>query len=201
VTGRAFGRRILEDVATKTRLTLEEFLCLPETEPPSEYIDGEVIQKVAPNWFHSILTSRLIEALGPYLRTSGEGVVTNELRHADRSERRVYLPDINVTLMANLPASREERRTGPIERRPDFAIEVLSPGDNPGRVLERADFYMRTGVSLLWFVDPDTETVTVYRPGDAPRTERAPAVIDAKPVLAAFQLPLAELFAVLHTGE
>lgn len=188
-------------MATKTRLTLEEFLCLPETEPPSEYIDGEVIQKVAPNWYHSILTSELIVALGNYLKESGEGFVTNELRHVARSERRVYLPDINVTLKANLPTGRDQRRMGPVERWPDFAIEVLSPRDNPGRVLERADFYMRTGVSLLWFVDPDTEAVTIFRPGEAPRTERPPAVIDATPVLRDFQLDLADLFAALHQGE
>lgn len=32
----------------KPKPTLEEFLKLPETEPASEFIDGEIIQKPSP---------------------------------------------------------------------------------------------------------------------------------------------------------
>ena len=34
-------------------LTLSEFLNLPETEPASEYIDGQIIQKPMPQGKHS----------------------------------------------------------------------------------------------------------------------------------------------------
>jgi Uma2 family endonuclease len=81
---------------------------------------------------------------------------------------------------------------------PDFAIEVVSPGDYPGRIFERADFYMRAGTGLLWFVDPETESITAYRPGQAPTVHRAPAVIGALPVLRDFHLDVASLFATLH---
>jgi Uma2 family endonuclease len=37
------------------RLTLEEFLKLPETKPASEYIEGEIIQKPMPKIKHSRL--------------------------------------------------------------------------------------------------------------------------------------------------
>jgi Uma2 family endonuclease len=33
-------------------ITLEEFLKLPETEPASEYIDGEIVQKPMPQGEH-----------------------------------------------------------------------------------------------------------------------------------------------------
>ncbi|MBC1270530.1 Uma2 family endonuclease, partial [Trichormus variabilis FSR] len=35
------------------RISLEEFLQLPETKPVSEYIDGEIIQKPMPQGKHS----------------------------------------------------------------------------------------------------------------------------------------------------
>ena len=37
------------------RLTLEEFLKLPETKPASEYIEGEILQKSMPKAKHSRL--------------------------------------------------------------------------------------------------------------------------------------------------
>ncbi len=78
-------------------------------------------------------------------------------------------------------------------------MEVLSPDNPAGRVLERADFSMRSGVRLLWVVDPDTETVTVYRPRPPQELHRAPQLLDASPVPRDFRLDLASLFAVLHT--
>ena len=45
--------------ATK-RMTLDEFLALPETEPASEFICGEVIQKAMPTGFHSRIAFELV---------------------------------------------------------------------------------------------------------------------------------------------
>jgi len=179
---------------TAARMTLDEFLALPETKPYREFVRGEVIEKPMPNSDHSALVFELIRLLGNYLQEHHEGRGSTELRHADRQEDRVYLPDVSV--------SRRERRaprgsTAPVEQTPDLAIEVLSPEDRAARVLDKADFYMRSGVRLLWLVDPENESVTVYRPGEQPVMHRAPDVIDALPVLSEFQLDLAELFAIL----
>ena len=48
--------------ATK-KLSLAEFLDLPETNPASEYIDGKIIQKPMPQGKHSILQRELSFAL------------------------------------------------------------------------------------------------------------------------------------------
>ena len=182
-------------MATRTRVSLEEFLAMPETEPPSELWDGEVVQKVAPSWNHATLTSYIIGELRTYLARSGEGQVVNELRHVERTEERVYLPHVSVMLAGRRPADPEERRQGPVESQPDIAIEILSPGDSAGRTLQRADFYLRVGVSLAWFIDPETRTLTAYRPGMQPTVHTEPETVDAKPVLADFTLDLAAMFA------
>jgi Uma2 family endonuclease len=190
-------------MATKTRLTLDEFLCLPETEPASEFINGEIVQKMSPSWYHIVLVHYLDRALGNYLHDHpGEGKGGPELRHAVREpSERSFLPDISVMRLANVPRDPATRRHGPVAAPPDFAIEVLSPGDYPGRVLDRADFYMRIGTELLWIVDPELEAITVYRPGRAPEVHRAPGELDATPVLSEFSLDLAALFATLHENE
>lgn len=181
-------------MATKTRVSLDEFLAMPETEPPSELVDGEIVQKMAANFVHGLITSHLIAELQDHLRQSGEGVVVNEVRYAERSEERVYLPDINVVLREHVPTDPVVLRRGPVEIVPDFVIEVLSPGESAGRTLERADFFMRSGVPLAWFVDPETETVAVYRPGRPPEVHRPPETLDAAPVLQSFRLDLAAVF-------
>jgi Uma2 family endonuclease len=49
-------------------LTLEEFLELPETEPASEYIDGQIIQKPMPQGEHSIIQGELIIAINAVVK-------------------------------------------------------------------------------------------------------------------------------------
>jgi Uma2 family endonuclease len=183
---------------TATRVTLDELLALPETKPYREFVRGEVFEKPMPNSDHSDLVLELARLLGNYLREHREGRGGTELRHADRAEDRVYLPDLNVS-QSGRRAPRGS--TAPVEQAPDLAIEVLSPEDRATRVLDKADFYMRSGVRLLWLVDPENESVTVYRPGEQPVAHHAPDVLDALPVLSEFQLDLAALFAILHEDD
>ena len=46
---------------------------------------------------------------------------------------------------------------------PDIAVEVLSPGDRRKNVREKIKDYVKNDVKLVWLVDPDTRTVTVYQ--------------------------------------
>ena len=47
----------------KIKLSLAEFLELPETEPASEYIDGRIYQKLMPQTKHSMLQFELSSAI------------------------------------------------------------------------------------------------------------------------------------------
>ncbi|MBA4181202.1 MAG: hypothetical protein C0506_11490 [Anaerolinea sp.] len=181
-------------MTTPVRVNLEEFLAMEETKPYLELIDGEVVPKAMPTPQHGLLVLEIGAQLRNYLRASREGRAFTEVRHQSRNEERVYLPDLNVTVKDRL--AREAFR-GPVDLAPDFAIEVLSPDDRAARVLDRVQFYLRAGVRLVWIVDPESRAVFVYRPGAAPEEHRPPAVLDAKPVLADFELSLGELFAVL----
>ncbi len=183
---------------TKTRVTLEEYLRIPEPDeaPYLELIDGEVIQKPMPSLSHATVVVEVITDLGGYLRQTGEGRLHTELRHAHRDDEWVFLPDISVTLTNRLPGPPAEVR-GPVEVMPDFAIEVLSPDDQPGRVTQRIAHYMKSGVRLLWIIDPDNEQVTTWQPGRDPVLVTGGS-LDAAPVLPRFSLDLEALFAALH---
>jgi Uma2 family endonuclease len=46
---------------------------------------------------------------------------------------------------------------------PDLAVEVLSPGDRYGDVLEKVREYLDNGTRLVWVIDPGKRTAVVYR--------------------------------------
>ena len=179
-------------MATAIRLTLDQVLALEETKPYREFVRGEIVEKPMPGQDHSDIVFALNGLLFQYLQRTGEGEGETELRHADRGEDRAYLPDLGVTL------HRDPNNRGPLERPPDFAVEVLSPDDRASYVVDKVNFYLRAGVSVVWVVDPDRETVTVYRPGQSPQEQRSPGVVTAAPALRDFRVELAELFSVLH---
>ncbi len=54
---------LLMTVASQPQLTLDEFLKLPETEPASDFINGEIIQKPMLQGEHSLLQTTLCETI------------------------------------------------------------------------------------------------------------------------------------------
>lgn len=65
--------------ATKT-ITLSEFLAASETQPPSEYIGGRIIQKLMPQGKHSKLQGKLITAIKEVVEASHIALALPELR-------------------------------------------------------------------------------------------------------------------------
>jgi Uma2 family endonuclease len=182
-----------------TRMTLDEFLALPEEKPYREFVRGEVIEKPMPGPDHSALVLEVGGQIREYLKAHREVArVDTELRHAARGdEDRVYLPDVSVTLKSRFPAGQ---RRGPIEVHPDIAVEVLSPDDRATVINDKIQFYLRAGVSIVWVVDPEARTLTEYRPDGPSRQFRAPGRVSGAPVLPGFALDLAALFDVLDDG-
>ncbi len=184
-------------MVTATRMTLDEFLQLPETEPPSEFVCGRIVPKPFAPWNHGTLRARLAYCFEFYLMSRSEGFCQLGLRRTNQSESRAYVPDICVTRSDRAPRTLAERRHGAIESAPDIAIEVTSPEDRPGRIADKLAFYLRVGVPLVWIVDPEDRSVSVYRPGKPVEVLGRGDIIDAAPVLREFSLALEDLFSVL----
>lgn len=186
-------------MATKTRLSVEEFLALPETEPPSEYFDGEVVQKVSPGIPHSMLALRIGSLLDQWsVARGGAAAVGVEGRHIAPGRNRVYLPDAHLTKLSRLVGHEDEN---PLTVAPDVVVEVLSPDDRPQVVLEKVELYVALEIPLVWFVDPEERTIREYRGGRPSRLYSGAEVIDGAPVLPGFTLDLPSLFAVIPGGQ
>ena len=77
---------------------------------------------------------------------------------------------------------------------PILAVEILSPSDTHSDVTEKVQEYLDVGVAQVWVVDPDFETVSVYRPHAEPLSFNKKQELVGEPELPRFRVRVAELF-------
>ena len=87
---------------------------------------------------------------------------------------------------------RDEQRRFP-HISPDFVVEVVSPSDELASACEKMAEYMAQGVRLGWLIDPESETVEVYRVGRPVEILVKPASLSGEEVLPAFVLDLSDI--------
>lgn len=73
---------------------------------------------------------------------------------------------------------------------PDFVIELKSPSDRMARLTEKMLEWMENGAKLGWLIDPDRQTVTIFRPGRASETLLKPLNVAGEGPVAGFVLGL-----------
>jgi len=77
---------------------------------------------------------------------------------------------------------------------PDFALELVSPSDNPTTVRAKMQEYLDSGLRLGWLINPQDKQVEIYRPQQPPEILPAPATISGDSVLPGFTLQLSWLW-------
>jgi Uma2 family endonuclease len=179
-----------------TRLTLEEFLRLPEEKPALEYIDGVVTQKVAPKGRHSVLQLRITNYFNDFAEPQAIAFALPELRTTYSGASRV--PDVAVYLWDRIPWTPDGEVPDDFFEPPDIAVEIVSPEQSHAELIRKCEWYVAHGVPLALLVDPDPHTVRLFRPGEPPATLRRADVIDFAPVLPGLHLVVQDLFAWLR---
>ena len=176
-------------MATAEKLTLEQFLALPETKPGCEYLDGEVVQKRMPSTAHIVIQRLLSFVFTVFLRDHPLGEAGPEWRcvFGPPGAERARLPDFAFVATAHLGA---DTWSGPHWGPPDLAVEVLSPSDRPGDVAEKIVFYLTHGVALVWLIDPEERTVRVFAPSGESRLLGEDDTLDGGAVLPGFSPPV-----------
>jgi Uma2 family endonuclease len=159
-----------------------------------ELIDGEL--QILPGSGHnsSAIGTNLIIELGIYLKHNPIGVLTGEnggylVRH---DPDRMYCPDVGFLFNEHLDAGKRFRRFAPYA--PDFAIEVISPTDRRIEQEEKVLVYLAAGTRLVWLVDPNDETVTVFRPERPPMSLGANGTLTGEDLFPGFTIPVAMIF-------
>jgi Uma2 family endonuclease len=77
---------------------------------------------------------------------------------------------------------------------PDLAVEIRSPSDRTGAVLEKVGQWLDAGVAIVWVIDPQRRTAQYFAADGTIRLFGAHDTLDADPVLPTLQVPLAPLW-------
>jgi Uma2 family endonuclease len=88
----------------------------------------------------------------------------------------------------NSLSSEEKRKFAPIC--PDFVIELRSPSDEIKALQDKMQEYLTNGLRLGWLIDPNTQTVEIYRPGQPVEMLHNPSTLSGESVLSGFVLNL-----------
>lgn len=184
-------------VQTPSRaLTLAEFLQLPETKPASEYIDGQIIQKPMPQGKHSVIQGELVPAINGVVKSKQIARAFPELRCTFGG--RSTVPDIVVFLWSRIPRDQNGAVANTFSAAPDWTLEILSPDQSQTKVTKNILHCLRYGTQMGWLIDPDEQTVFVYRPKQEPEVLDEPDNIIPVPSFASeLQLTIHDLFAWL----
>ena len=81
------------------------------------------------------------------------------------------------------------------EGAPDFAAEVVSPGDRESEIAEKVGHWLDAGTAEVWVAWPRTRSVTVHRPDAEPLLFHGGDTVTAGEVLANFTATVDDIFA------
>ncbi|WP_020476347.1 Uma2 family endonuclease [Zavarzinella formosa] len=181
---------------TRERMTVEEFLKLPEDGVRRSLIHGFIREEgmTIRNRFHSEVTAKITFRLGLWLDSQPRprGVVLTGEAGIRLSSDVLVGVDV-VYVPHDLLAAQPETSTI-IHGVPPLIVEILSPSDTQENIHDKLAEYLAAGVSIVWLIDPTDETVRIYRPDQRPTFVNADQELTAEPVLPGFRVAVADLF-------
>jgi Uma2 family endonuclease len=182
-------------------MTLEEFVRLYDQEGPFELIDGKRIPVSPTVSGHQELAKQFFLALLPYEQVHKLGEVFFEasfvLTQSTSWVKGSRLPDVMFVSKERLVAFRAlpDAKHKPYILVPNLVVEIISPTDNRDAVMRKIDLYLQDGVQIVWLVDMERKTVTVYSAGSSqPTILTVSDMLDGGTVLPGFGLTVSTLF-------
>lgn len=164
----------------KIKLTVEEFLALPENDTTYEFVDGEAIpkyknQQMSPKFFHGSTTGALFIILSTWAQAKGRVVVEWAIKLTKNQQIWIPVPDLTYVSYHRLAADWLEDEACPVI--PELVMEIISPGQTFGDMIEKATDYLQAGILLVWIVDTISQTITVFTKSSLPVTFREHQII------------------------
>lgn len=151
--------------AKRPPATLADLLALPAAERFHEIVDGELLRKALPSLRHGMAQMGLGDTIagpyGPRARDGGPGgwIFASETEIVFEPTQ-VYRPDVAGWRRDRMPTLPTEI---PLTIVPDWVCEILSPSNAQNDLVRKMRTYHRAEVRHYWVLDPEAETLAVYR--------------------------------------
>lgn len=148
---------------TKTTMTAEELLKLPDDGKRRELVQREVREMAPARVRHGRAAMRLASLLNRHVTAERLGVVlvAGTGFRISRNPDTVRAPDVSFVARERVPTGGPPE--GYWELAPDLAVEVVSSNDTAAGVQSKVQMWLESGVRLVWVVYPGTRLVVAYR--------------------------------------
>jgi Uma2 family endonuclease len=179
-------------------MTTADLLAMPENGVDRWLIAGKLRERpmTRRNRFHSHAVATVTIELGNWLRK--QPPPRGQILVGEAGVILQHDPDttvgIDVAYVSADVLSRQTDDTSLIDGLPTLAVEVLSPNDTVEDINEKVDVYLKSGVPLVWIIDPHRRTVMVHRPDAEPELANVRHDLSGDPHLPGFRMPVARLF-------
>lgn len=181
-----------------TLMTTEQLLALPDDGKERELIRGELRERemTRRNKLHAATESQVVYHLQLYLNQ--QSAIDGDVLSGEAGTILAQDPDstvgIDVALFTLDVLQQETDQTRMVLGVPVLAVEILSPSDSHEAIHEKVMEYLRTGVKMIWEIDPDFQTVRVHRPNHEPVMYSRSQKLSGDDVLPGFEVAVADLF-------
>ena len=183
---------------TPRRVTLDQFLQLPDERPALELHSG-IVTRMSPKGPHGTLVFelgfKLVSASGPdhplrmcvetRFSIGGESFVADLIG---------YKPD-------RIPVDAHGDVAEDFLTPPDIVVEVMSRGQVLGAMIERCRDMTRLGVPLVLLLQPRTRTVHAFRSDWESGALHDTDMMDLSSLVPGFSLTVGEIFRSLHVRD
>jgi Uma2 family endonuclease len=160
-----------------------------------ELLDGILVEKPM-GYRESILATALIVFLREFVDPRKLGSVAGEAGMIKLALGMVRIPDVSFIFWDRFPNRQLPSEPIPLVA-PDLAVEILSGGNTLEEMARKRREYFDAGTQLVWMVDPQARTVTVYTSIEQCAVLHENQTLEGNPVLPGFALPLSRLFCEL----
>lgn len=166
----------------------------PETKPATEFIHGQLVQKMSPRGLHARVEGAFFRVLDDWADAHDAGRVGTEWDYdvtppGEGTNRLV--PDVAYLSYERVGFDDDEAAEIP-KVAPNVVVEVLSPGQTMDDLADKLRIYLAAGVELAIYVDPRREYALLHdRCGT--RTVTRDDYIE-HPALPGFSVQLARVF-------
>jgi Uma2 family endonuclease len=178
------------------KLTYDDFLHLPDDGRRHELIDGEHYVTPAPIRKHQAIVMNLGSLIWIYLQQHPIGRVFGSPLDVILSDFDVVEPDLSFITHQRM---REIEPSSWIKGAPNLVVEIVSPNTRKRDETIKRRLYERFGIDEYWVIDPELDTIKVYR-RTADRYERTAELsvengdVLTTSLLPGLDLPLAKIF-------
>ena len=185
----------LSPTVPAVRYTVDDLAAFPDDGKHRELSDGRLVEWEVTTAQHGWLLSTLCNFVDSFAfeHQLGMAIGGDPLVRILGSKVTARGPDVAFFARHRLPS---DLTASTMADAPDFVIEILSPTDRAGEVQDKVRDWLRAGVRLLWYINPETGTTVVYHGGTITYVDQD-EVLDGRDVLPGFTLRLRDLFARL----